>query len=189
MLERKPAFWFWLSPRLGMRHREPPSGARHIEIRNPHKIRRRREAENCVDLDALLAVADTAPPLSGGLPGVELRIKTQPRIAVARDEAFCFYYEDNLRILEKCGAALIPFSPLRDKTLPENIHALYLGGGYPELYAKALSENVSMLGSIRNAVSDSLPTLAECGGYLYLLESLEDEAGVSYPMAGAKARI
>lgn len=161
------------------------------EIRDlQDKIKRLGEAaESSVDLDALLKLAATAPPFSGSLPNVEPRFKISPRIAVARDEAFCFYYEDNLNLLERYGAALVPFSPLHDKALPEGIRALYLGGGYPELYAKALSENTSMVESIQGAVAGGMPTLAECGGYLYLHEELEDNNGISYPMAGViKAR-
>ena len=89
-------------------------------------------------------------------------------IAVAMDEAFCFYYEDNLRLLEKCGAKLQYFSPLHDTKLPDNCDALLLGGGYPELYAKELSENLSMRNSIKTAFKTGLPTVAECGGFMYL---------------------
>lgn len=89
-------------------------------------------------------------------------------IAVAMDEAFCFYYEDNLRLLEKCGANLQYFSPLRDTRLPKDCDAMLLGGGYPELYAKELSENVSMLADIKKAFKDGMPTVAECGGFMYL---------------------
>lgn len=89
-------------------------------------------------------------------------------IAVAMDEAFCFYYEDNLRLLEKYGAKLQYFSPLHDTKLPDNCDALLLGGGYPELYAKELSENLSMRNSIKTAFKTGLPTVAECGGFMYL---------------------
>lgn len=89
-------------------------------------------------------------------------------IAVAMDEAFCFYYEDNLRMLEKCGAQLQYFSPLHDTSLPEDCDAMLLGGGYPELYAKELSENVSMLNAIKKAFRAGMPTVAECGGFMYL---------------------
>lgn len=89
-------------------------------------------------------------------------------IAVAMDEAFCFYYEDNLRLLEKCGAKLQYFSPLHDTSLPKDCDALLLGGGYPELYAKELSENLSMRNSIKTAFKTGLPTVAECGGFMYL---------------------
>ena len=107
-----------------------------------------------------------------------------PRIAVARDEAFCFYYEENLRLLEQAGAEPVYFSPLHDRNLPENIHGLLLGGGYPELYAGQLSENDAMRTAIRKAVTDGLPTVAECGGFLYLHTTLTDREGHSYPMAG-----
>ena len=86
---------------------------------------------------------------------VEASEAIRPRIAVARDEAFCFYYEENLRLLEQAGAEPVYFSPLHDRNLPENIHGLLLGGGYPELYAKALSENKKMLTSVREAVQRS----------------------------------
>ena len=107
-----------------------------------------------------------------------------PRIAVARDEAFCFYYEENLRLLEQAGAELVYFSPLHDRALPENVHGLLLGGGYPELYAGQLSENDAMRTAIREAVTSGLPTVAECGGFLYLHTTLTDREGHSYPMAG-----
>ncbi len=89
-------------------------------------------------------------------------------IAVAMDEAFCFYYEDNLRLLEKCGAKLQYFSPLHDTRLPKDCDAMLLGGGYPELYAKELSKNVSMLNAIKKAFRAGMPTVAECGGFMYL---------------------
>ena len=108
----------------------------------------------------------------------------RPRIAVARDEAFCFYYEENLHLLEQNGAELVFFSPLHDRALPENIHGMLLGGGYPELYAEQLSENDAMRTAIREAVTRGLPTVAECGGFLYLHTTLTDREGHSYPMAG-----
>lgn len=106
------------------------------------------------------------------------------RIAVARDEAFCFYYQENMEILESLGVELIPFSPIRDHGLPESISGVILGGGYPENYAKALSENTSMLASIRQAWEAKMPFLAECGGFLYLHRELEGSDGIFYPLAG-----
>ena len=100
------------------------------------------------------------------------------RIAVAQDRAFCFYYRDSLALLEEMGAELLPFSPLTDPVLPA-CDGLYLGGGYPELYAEALSENEAMRASVRAAVRDGLPTVAECGGVMYLTERIG-----SWPMAG-----
>jgi len=94
------------------------------------------------------------------------------RIAVARDKAFCFYYEDNLELLQQLGAELVPFSPLTDRSLPEAVQGLYLGGGYPELYPEALSGNISMRSSIQKALQHGLPCIAECGGFMYLTESI-----------------
>ena len=107
------------------------------------------------------------------------------RIAVVRDEAFCFYYKDNLELLESLGCELIEFSPLRDEKLPDNISGLILGGGYPELYGKQLSENQSMLVSIRKALTqEKIPCLAECGGFMYLHEEMEDADGNIWKLVG-----
>lgn len=106
------------------------------------------------------------------------------RIAVARDEAFCFYYQENLDLLEAQGAELVNFSPLHDKELPGDVAGLILGGGYPENYAGELSENKEMLRSIREAWQQEIPVLAECGGFLYLHDRLEGSDGIDYPMAG-----
>lgn len=105
-------------------------------------------------------------------------------IAVAMDEAFCFYYEDNLRMLEKCGAQLQYFSPLHDTSLPKDCDAMLLGGGYPELYAKELSKNISMLNAIKKAFRAGMPTVAECGGFMYLHTYIHNQNCV-FDMAGA----
>lgn len=136
------------------------------------------QAEKTVDLDRLLAMAEQAPPLCYEQKQFN-RFETPVRIAVARDKAFCFYYEDSLDVLREMGAELIAFSPLSDDALPENLQGLYLGGGYPELYAKQLSENRSMRESIRSALEHKLPCIAECGGFMYLTQSIGD-----YPMVG-----
>lgn len=104
-------------------------------------------------------------------------------IAVAMDEAFCFYYEDNLKLLEKCGAKLQYFSPLHDTSLPKDCDAMLLGGGYPELYAKELSKNVSMLNAIKKAFRAGMPTVAECGGFMYLHTYIHNQNCV-FDMAG-----
>lgn len=106
------------------------------------------------------------------------------RIGVARDEAFCFYYKDNLNLLEDLGCTLIPFSPLRDRALPKDLDGLLLGGGYPELHGRELSENHGMLSSVRSALQDGMPCLAECGGFMYLHEEMEDREGKIYPLVG-----
>ena len=105
-------------------------------------------------------------------------------LAAAMDEAFCFYYQENLELLRELGARIIPFSPLRDEKLPEQTDGILLGGGYPELYAAELGENRSMREFIRRAAEEGMPILGECGGYLYLLGELEGEDGNMYPMAG-----
>lgn len=143
-----------------------------------------RQLEECADLDGLLALAASAPPLEGELPEISPVAKGVP-IAVARDEAFCFYYQENLDLLKALGAELVFFSPLRSEALPERARALYLGGGYPELYAKALGENGAMRTAIGRAVEGGIPTVAECGGFLYLQRELEDSEGVRQPMADA----
>ena len=111
-------------------------------------------------------------------------VKPVVRIGIAQDEAFCFTYAESLSALTDAGAELIPFSPMRDTVLPENLGGLYLPGGYPELYARELSENTALRQQICKAVTDGLPTVAECGGFLYLGQQLEDSQGISYPMAG-----
>lgn len=107
----------------------------------------------------------------------------KPVIAVARDEAFCFYYADNLCMLEEYGAKITFFSPLHDDKLPDGCHALLLGGGYPELYAKELSGNRRMREAVKGAAAQGMPIVAECGGFLYLHAEICDKAGVRYAMA------
>ena len=137
-----------------------------------------RQAEETVELDRLLELAASAPPVAWE-PVVLPRLEPV-RIAVARDRAFCFYYEDSLEALEDMGAELVPFSPLEDAALPAHVQGLYLGGGYPELYARQLSGNVSMRRSVRAALEGGLPCIAECGGFMYLTEGIgeADMAGV-----------
>lgn len=136
------------------------------------------QAEQTLDIDALLRLAEGAVDLT--YEPVELpRYETAVRIAVARDNAFCFYYEDSLQTLRDMGAELVEFSPLADAALPENIHGLYLGGGYPELYAAQLGGNTAMRASIRAALERGLPCIAECGGFMYLTEQIAE-----YPMVG-----
>lgn len=106
------------------------------------------------------------------------------RIGVARDAAFCFYYPENLELLQSLGCEIIPFSPLSDDRLPEGLDGMILGGGYPELYARELSEKKQMLRDVRQALGAGMPCLAECGGYLYLHETLRDKEGRDWPMAG-----
>lgn len=109
---------------------------------------------------------------------------SERRIGVAQDEAFCFYYQENLEFLRKNGWEIVTFSPLHDEKLPDGLDAILLGGGYPELYAQSLSQNQSMIESIRQAKDAGIKILAECGGFLYLHRTLEDPQGRKWPMAG-----
>ena len=105
-------------------------------------------------------------------------------IAVAYDKAFCFYYEDNLDLLKDAGAEIVKFSPLSDSAIPDQADAIYIGGGYPELYAKELSENTSMMKSIYNWANSGNPIYAECGGLMYLSKGIYDFNGKFFEMAG-----
>ena len=136
------------------------------------------------DFDKFIEIANGAPALEEREALIsEKEIKAPVRIGVARDEAFCFYYEDNFDFLREMGAEIVNFSPLHDKKLPE-VSRLIFGGGYPELYAKELSENRSMIKSLRDAAEKGMPILAECGGFLYLKDSLRDADGNCFKMAG-----
>ena len=159
--------------------------SRHLGLVTAGEIRDLREkmqtlaaqAEKTLGIDALLALAHEAEPLDY-TPAV-LPKKEKIRLAVARDNAFCFYYEDSLDAVREMGGELVPFSPITDGALPENIDGLYLGGGYPELYAKELGENASMRASVRAALERGVPCIAECGGFMYLTEAIG-----GCPMAG-----
>ncbi len=107
-----------------------------------------------------------------------------PRIAVARDRAFNFYYQDNLDLLTEYGAELVNWSPLADSCLPANIQGLYIGGGFPEVFAQPLSENQPLRQEIKTAIAQGLPTYAECGGLMYLCQAIVDFSGQSWPMVG-----
>ena len=139
--------------------------------------------ERTVDMEGLLALAGSAPALEAP-PAPPIPPLPRTRIAVARDQALCSLYRDNLDLLADYGAELIFFSPLHDDALPAGAQGLILPGGYPELHARALSENESMRRSVREAIQNGLPCLAECGGFLYLHRELEDMEGRSWPMAG-----
>ncbi len=138
-------------------------------------------AEKYIDLDKLINSCDVSLP--------EYEIMSIPKftekttIAVARDSAFCFIYRENIELLEKMGCTVRYFSPLTDSEVPE-ADGLILSGGYPELYAGELSANKSMRESVKKCISGGMPTIAECGGFMYLHDELTGKNGVSYPMAG-----
>ncbi len=134
-----------------------------------------------LDLEVLLAglspvAASPAEPPAAAAPVV--------RLGVAQDAAFCFYYSENLELLAQAGAELVFFSPLKDRDLPENLHGLYLGGGYPELYAGDLAANAALKQSIRDKAAAGFPIYAECGGLMYLARGLVDLQGQRQAMTG-----
>jgi cobyrinic acid a,c-diamide synthase len=142
--------------------------------------------EETIDIDEIVSIAEKSADISYKVPKIP-KVDGKLNIAVARDEAFCFYYRDNLELLQDMGASIIEFSPIYDKALPENIDGLLIGGGYPELVAEKLSANINMRDSIKKAINDGLPCLAECGGFMYLHMNMEDMSGRSYPMIGSIA--
>lgn len=166
--------------------------SRHLGLRLPEEIQGLREQlkksaevfRTAVDLERLVAISSRAQELEAApvtVPATAVGV----RIGVAMDEAFCFYYEDNLRLLQKAGAELVPFSPLHEEKVPTHLHGLILGGGYPELYAQGLSRNEGMRQSVKRAIESGMPTIAECGGFLYLHETMENQEGQVFPMVGA----
>jgi cobyrinic acid a,c-diamide synthase len=142
-----------------------------------------RLAEKHLDLSRLLKLRCGLEEMSGTLPAFANTVD-RIRIGVARDPAFSFYYEDNLDLLQQNGADLVPFSPMHDQTLPENLDALYLGGGYPELYTAQISGNSAMLAAVRDFVASGRPVYAECGGMIFLSRQITLRDGTSHRLAG-----
>lgn len=139
------------------------------------------QMKKSLDLDKIWELAESAEPLEETVQNSQGK---PLRIAVAKDAAFCFLYQDNVDYLERHGCEVVYFSPLSDRAVPDDVQGLILSGGYPELYAKQLSENNSMRNSVAAAVRKGLPCIAECGGFLYLHRELEAENGGIFPMAG-----
>ncbi|MCI6474399.1 MAG: cobyrinate a,c-diamide synthase [Mucispirillum sp.] len=130
------------------------------------------QLEISIDLDNLLKIAENTPDLE--YDKQEINLIGKCRIGVAKDNAFCFYYADNLKVLEKMGAEIIYFSPLSDKELPKNLDGLIFYGGYPELYAEQLSANKSFISSLQKAYNNKIPLIAECGGFMYISQSIDN---------------
>lgn len=139
--------------------------------------------EKSLDMDALLELAGSAEDLQFKEPDVE-RTGEGLVVGYAKDEAFCFTYEDNIELIRRAGAKIVEFSPIHDKSLPD-IDMIVLSGGYPELYGEELESNREMLESIRSAIADGMPCLAECGGFMYLHEKMEDSQGIMRSLCGA----
>lgn len=145
--------------------------------------------EQTLNMDAIIRIAVQAAPLEPveleKLDKVYSYHTPEPvKVAVADDEAFCFFYKDNFRLLEKMGAQLVPFSPIRDRELPKGVQGVLLYGGYPELYGKELERNISMKESIARKITEGMPCMAECGGFMYLQDTMEDIKGKIRQMTG-----
>lgn len=139
--------------------------------------------EKTVDLQGLLKLSEVGPGLVTSplaVPAAHCPVK----IGLARDEAFNFYYEDNLDLFRSFGVEWVPFSPVHDRQLPEGLGGIYIGGGFPEVFAEKLSQNQEMLTSLREAAESGMPLFAECGGFMYLMEAIKDFEGQIHPMAG-----
>ena len=165
--------------------------SRHLGLVMPNEIKNLQQkmyelaikAMETIDVEGIIKLSKSAPVLEYKKPIIP-KLKERIKIGVALDSAFCFYYSENLRLLEEMGAELVRFSPLKDKILPKGINGLIIGGGYPELYAKELSENLSMRESLCSALEGGIPCIAECGGFLYLQDMLESESGSPFHMVG-----
>ena len=178
-------------PVLGFLPKLPEAviGSRHLGLYTAAEVENLQQklalladaVEEHIDWPRLLALCEKEPPV---LPVQPETPPARVRIAVAQDEAFCFTYAETLEAFRDAEAEVVFFSPLRDTALPENIGGLYLPGGYPELHARELSENTSLLREIKQKIESGLPTAAECGGFLYLGQSLTDAEGQSWPMVG-----
>jgi cobyrinic acid a,c-diamide synthase len=151
-----------------------------------------KHIEGNIDVDKLLKISKTSNKTSVIEADQSHAIEPIIKIAVAMDKAFCFYYEENLQLLRNNGAEIIFFSPMEDHSLPDGIKAIYLGGGYPELYGGQLSGNSSMINSIKDFAENGGVIYAECGGFVYLTEGIYDIDGGFNPFVGifpVKARM
>lgn len=168
-----------------------PLPDRHLGLVTPEEHERAREAvatagemvEEGVDIEGVLRLARSAPPLSMEEPAREAVDRDEVVIGVLRDSAFSFYYPESFEALEAAGARIVQISSLRSQSLPEELDGLYIGGGFPETHATQLAENVVLLRSLRERAEDGLPIYAECGGLMLLSRSLEWK-GNTFPMAG-----
>ena len=143
------------------------------------------QVEETFDLDRIVQIAATCQPPSSYAGAYPLEaMPKRARIAIAQDKAFSFYYQDSLDMLEAWGAELMPFSPLEDQQLPPGAGGIYIGGGFPEMFASELAANAPMISAIQNAVDRGVPVYGECGGLMYLGRSLSDLEGKQHPMVG-----
>lgn len=168
--------------------KEVQLGSRHLGLITAQEISDIKDrmntlaeyAEKYIDIDKILEIADGGDTKTNAH---DIEKIADVKIAVARDKAFCFYYEDNLQLLRELGAEIIEFSPLENESVPE-CDGLIMGGGYPELYADILEKNEGTLNSVKDCIESGVPCIAECGGFMYLHEIMEDINGRGHKMAG-----
>ena len=164
--------------------------SRHMGLVMPHEVEMLKEKlndlskilERTLDIGGMVRTAGSAPEIKCAEPALPGKIRV--RIGIAADECFCFLYRDNIELLERLGAEISYFSPLYDERIPEGIGGMIIPGGYPELFADALSKNMRMLRGIKERVAGGMPCMAEGGGFLYLHDELEDTSGKVHKMAG-----
>ena len=163
---------------------------RHLGLVLPNEIKAINEkitklgeyAEKYIDIDSILNISDYKK--SNVQENIKVNKKKKAIIAVAFDDAFCFYYKDNIELLKSFGCEIKYFSPINDKNIPKDADGVIFGGGYPEIYCKSLSNNKSMLKDIFFKLNKGLPCLAECGGFMYLHKNMEDIEKNIYPLVG-----
>ena len=164
--------------------------SRHLGLVLPSEIEELKDKlnrlaevlEGTLDIDLLMSIAGSAPEMEYSAPEVR-RIDGTVRIGLAADETFCFTYEDNIELLERCGAEIVRFSPMTDQRLPD-VDGIVLSGGYPELHSAELESNASMLDDIKEKVAGGMPCIAECGGFMYLHDEMEGSDGNMHRMCG-----
>ncbi|MHC5676014.1 cobyrinate a,c-diamide synthase [Nostoc sp.] len=141
--------------------------------------------DTCFDWQRLLPLLKSEPlPHPPPCGQLKLHPPSSVRIAVARDRAFNFYYQDNLDLLQQLGAELVFWSPLEDAGIPKDVQGMYFGGGFPEVFAQQLAENTSVRDALKTAILKGMPTIAECGGLMYLCEQIIDFESKSWSMVG-----
>ncbi|MCL2786863.1 MAG: cobyrinate a,c-diamide synthase, partial [Methanomassiliicoccaceae archaeon] len=167
-------------------------GSRHLGLILPSEVEKLKDKlnkladvmERTIDIDSIIEIANGADDLEYSEPDLQFD-PVKVRIGVASDDCFCFLYKDNMELLERLGAEIVYFSPLKDERLPADINGIIIPGGYPELYADRLSENRSMLDSIKESIDNGMPCMAEAGGFMYLHNELEDISEKFHRMVGA----